>query len=211
MKLVSTLALAGIFAAAGVQAMDFSDMYVGVNVGRSTVAIPDNTATFTVTPATQSLSKSSSDTSYKVYGGAQVLDFLAVEAGYANLGSFSATRTTTGPAMTNTASGKTQGIYADGVGSYAINSTFSLLARLGYGYYWTSVENSVTGTTFPGGATSVNGKSVAQGFQYGLGAQFNMSKQIALRAEWDRKPSSYVISDQKVSIDSVSLGLLYKF
>lgn len=210
MKLVSTLAMAGLFAAAGAQAMDFSDMYIGGNIGRSTVAIPDNAMGLTGVTA-QSLSKNSNDTSFKIFGGAQVLDFLAVEGGYANLGSFSTTRTAkdagNGATVTFTGAGKTQGVYADGVGSYAINSSFSLLARLGYGYYWTSWDNSATGFAY----TPTSGKSVAQGFQYGLGAQFNMSKQIALRAEWDRKPSSYVIAGEKVSIDNVSLGMLYKF
>lgn len=210
MKLASLLALTGLMAASGAQAFDWSDMYVGGNIGRATVAIPDNAMWFPGATA-HSLSKDNTDTSYKIFAGSQILEFLAVEAGYASFGTTSATRSVTAPFVgTGTGSGKTQGLFADAVASYPINNNFSVLGRLGYGYYWTNTTNSVTGAATLG-TTPAQTKSFGKGIQYGLGLQFNISKQVGLRIEWDRKPDAYVIGNEKVGIDNISAGILYRF
>lgn len=219
MKLTSTLALAGLLAASGAQAASgLLPDYMGFNVGQAKVDIPGDALAMTpnvgTTIVTNSLTKSSSSTSYKLYGGYQISDWLAVELGYADLGSFSATRTvTTLPAAPTgtfftTVVGKSSGVYFDGVGSFKINDSFSLLGRLGYGYFSTSVSNISNATAVTG---PLFGKTIAKGLEYGLGAQFNFSKSVALRAEWEQRTSAYIIGDKSVGIDNISLGLVYKF
>lgn len=175
--------------------------------------MPDSFLSYPAATA-HSLSKDPSDRAYKIFGGAQVMDFLAVEAGYADFGSFGATRTVTAPAGiagTVTSTGKTSGIYADAIASYPINSTFSVFGKLGYGYYWTSVNNSQTGLSNFAAGTPASQKVVGKGVQFGLGVQFNVSKHVAVRAGWQRMPSVYSAGTEKLNIDNTSVGLLYKF
>lgn len=214
MKLASTLAVAGMLAASGAWAFDWSDMYVGVDVGRSKVAMSDSVIGPPAAATAHNLSKSDSDGAYKIFAGSQVMDYLAVEGGYADFGRFSATRTITAPvgiAGTGTSGGKTSGVYADAIISYPVGAGVSVLGKLGYGYYWTRVSNTVTGApTFPAG-TPASDSVIGKGFQFGLGAQVDIGKHVAIRGGWQRMPNVYAIGAEKLSIDVTSLGLIYKF
>ena len=91
--------------------------YAGISAGQSTADI-DSASVLPVIGATQSrVSTDDTDTGFKLYGGYRFNRHLAVEAGYADLGSFRATRTVTAPAS-GTLSGefKVSGIFGQAAG-----------------------------------------------------------------------------------------------
>lgn len=138
-----------------------------------------------------------SDTAYKVYGGLEVNEFISMEVGYANLGDveYSAPTGTRG----------THGMIVQLVGSYALNPSFTLLARGGMNIFNTEVEGAVAGASGNQGDTDVS-------WSLGLGAQYNFNKSLGLRVEWERY---FEVGDPdstgEADIDLVTAGVVFKF
>jgi OOP family OmpA-OmpF porin len=97
----------------------------------------------------------------KIFGGYQVNPNFAVEAGVAELGN------------ADSGSGHVDGsaTFVDAVGIVPINAQWSALGRLGVAH---------TQVTTPTGNDGGNG------YKVGLGAEYALSKTVALRGEWER-------------------------
>lgn len=131
------------------------------------------------------VSGSGSGVAGKLFGGYQLSPNFALEGGYADLGHI------------DDASGKVnvRGVYLDGVGSYEFAPKWSLLGRLG-----------VAQARF----TSTGGNDSSPALKLGAGLQYELSKQVALRAEYEHYRFSDAF-DAKPRLGEFSLGVKLGF
>ena len=120
----------------------------------------------------------------KVFGGYQFTPNFALEGGAAEFGRQS----------NSTGRVSAHGLFLDAVGIAPLNDKWSLLGRLGV----TRVDFNTT-----------SGNSNGNGIKVGLGAQYDLTNRIAVRAEWERyRPSVF---GQKPDLDLYSVGLRVGF
>ncbi len=186
-----------------------SGWYVGGNVGESHARIDDARITGGLQGAgfgTTSISDDRNEFGFKVFGGYQFNRYFALEGGYFNMGKFSF-KANTVPAGTLDGSLKLQGGDVDAIGLLPITKQFSLFGRVGLTYADATDSFNGTGAVHP-----LDPSPSKREFNYklGLGAQYQITPSLALRAEVER----YRIDDavgNKGDIDLVSVGLLYRF
>lgn len=204
LSLIALAALASSFAIA-----DDSGWYAGANVGRSSATIDDARIRSDLSAKNLTMTSITDDdrsTGYKIFGGYQYNNYLAVEAGYFDLGNFGFNATTV-PAGTLNGKIKLKGLNMDLVGTLPITEKFSVLGRIGVNY--AHANDSFVGT----GAVNVldpNPSKRDTNLKVGLGLQYAFTPALAMRAEVER----YRINDavgNKGDIDLVSLGLIYRF
>ena len=163
--------------------------YVGAGIGKSKADI--------TCPATSSCDDK--DTAYKLYGGLEVNEFISMEVGYVDLGEVTVTGT---PSGTVSAHGMTMQV----LGTYALNPSFSLLVRGGMNILNTEVNGTIAGTP------NNNSGDTDVAWSAGLGAQYNLTKSVGLRMEWER---FFKVGDStttgEADVDMISAGLVYKF
>jgi OmpA-OmpF porin, OOP family len=216
----ATFASALAIAALGVSSANAADanvtgFYVGGNVGSSNVKIDTagiNAAVIALTGVSSAVTTAKeNDVGFKLFGGYRFHPNFAVEAGYFNLGKFSSTTVTTGPAATGTASIKNDnGFNVDLVGIAPINEAFSLFARAGVQTSKTAIDAVVT---IPGrGTFPASFSETSTSYKAGLGAQYDFTKSIGARAEWERyRVPGGVSGSSKADVDLFSLGLIVRF
>jgi opacity protein-like surface antigen len=139
-----------------------------------------------VTSTKQAAGNGDYKASGKLFGGVEVDKTWGVEAGYTD---FRSTDYTVGTgALAPRWSTKGHAIYVAGKGTMPLNDQFSLFGKLGV----TSVktEATIAGSGVPVISTLSDTKT---GAYAALGAQYNLSKQVALTAEYERygKSRSY--------------------
>lgn len=124
-----------------------------------------------------------SSTSFALLGGYAFNENFAAEVAYTNFGSES------GAGITS----KSSAMSISGVGSLPLNEQFSLFAKLGF---------ASTTLEMLGLSTSKSDLT------WGLGAQFNVNKQVGIRVGYDQyKVGSPISLNQKVA----SVGAVFKF
>ena len=126
------------------------------------------------------------DTAWKIFGGFQLTPTFAVELGYTDLGEVSA------PGISAEATAWDLSVLA----GFPIGEAFSIYGRLG-GYRAeteasTGEDDSNTGLTF------------------GVGVGFNLSRNLGLRAEWQRYADVGDDVDES-DVDVLSIGVLWRF
>jgi len=126
---------------------------------------------------------------WKLFGGYEVSDNIAIEGGYTSFGEmdisdfwYSATLEITGFELA-------------AVGSYPINDQLSLLGKLGF-LRW-DAEFDFSGL----GSVSTSGTDIF----FGLGGQYNLSDNLDVRATWER----YTVED--TDADLLSASVVYSF
>lgn len=139
------------------------------------------------------------DYGWKVYGGLEVNEYIQMEVGYADLGKADIYGAPSGAA-------KVHGMTIQVIGNYAINPSFSLIGRGGMNILNLEVNGTVAGTP----NNNVGDTDVT--WSLGLGAQYNLSKTVGLRAEWERY---FELGDPdttgEMDIDLITVGVVYKF
>lgn len=133
-----------------------------------------------------------SDTGWKVFGGYEINENLAVEGAWVDLGEASAT----GGGVSVT--GEADAIVLDVKGTLPIGEQFGVFGKLGVAFW--DAEYSGTG---PGGSVSVS--EDGNDLTYGLGAEYSFSEQFGVRGEWER----FDVDDGDV--DLMSIGAFVKF
>jgi OOP family OmpA-OmpF porin len=186
-----------------------SAWYMGAGVGQSRAHI-DAAPTIrglTATGATlNSYSADNRDIGFKVFGGKQLNRYIAIEAGYFDLGKFSFDATTSGNGALH---GETEfrGVNIDLVGQLPVTQRLSLLARAGMQY--AKGESHFSGNRLY--ATNPNpAKETRRNPKVGLGLEYKLSEALALRGEVER----YRVNDSQANrsdVDLASVSLVYKF
>lgn len=121
----------------------------------------------------------------KIFGGYQFNPNVAVELGWTQLG------------KSDTASGRVEGngAYVDLVGTAPLDNNWSLLGRIG------ATQMRVN--------TNFGDDSGSTGLKLGLGAEYALSKTLALRGEWERYELK--VFNEKPTADLYSIGLKLSF
>ena len=197
-------------AATGALAQQTSPWYAGLSAGASSVKIDDDILPIGGATAT-SLSKDESGTDWKLYGGYQINRNVAVEAGYVDLGSFSATRTVTAPASGSVkADIKASGWNLDIVGIWPFTRNFSVFGRFGgfYNELKTSVSSSGA-VVITGGDT--NPSKTKLSWKYGIGLGYEFTDRIGARFELESYRDLGDETTGKGDVGLVSVGVVVRF
>ncbi len=185
--------------------------YLGAGAGRSTGSVDNSTvsAVLNGTAATATgVSNSNNPTGGKAFLGYQFNKYLAAEGGVFRLGQFNVNATTVPAGTVVGTLSNTVGWNLDVVGTAPIVADkFLLLARLG-------VQSSKTRDLFVGtGAAAALGAAPSKNlvsYKYGAGAEFDFTRNVGVRAEWERYRVSDGISG-KVNVNMITGSLLYRF
>ena len=206
-KIVGAMGLAGLAAVNSPLAAAADDnWYLGAGVGQSRARIADHRISEGLRQSgitTTTIDNDDADIGFKLFGGRQFNKYFAVEGGYFNLGRFGYTAHTTN-AGDQTGTAKFQGMNLDGVGILPITDKLAALGRLGLTYTWTKDSfGSSAGT----GATA---KKNETGLKAGLGLQYDLTRALALRTEWERYRVNDAIGNRGY-VDLLQVGFVYRF
>ena len=185
-----------------------SAWYIGGSIGQAKANIDQKRieAALTANGSTMSaFSKDEKDSpSYKLFIGKQLNRYLALEAGYFDLGKFGFNAATSDGTFNGQAGFR--GVNLDLVGQIPLTERFSVLGRIGANY-------AKTNTHFTGNRlNAVTGPNMTEkksGLKAGLGLEYKFTEALAMRAEVER----YRVNDavgNRGDVDMVSLGLVYK-
>ena len=130
------------------------------------------------------------DTAFKIFGGYRINRNFAAEAFWGEWGKISIS---TG-GVSATAKSRTLGVA--GLGILPLGNQFEVFGKLGIG----STKVDATGTA---GGLSASASDSGSDVLYGVGAGYNFSRNLGVRAEWERLNDS----DQ----DIISIGIQYRF
>ena len=218
MQFLKTILLSAVFGvtaigATGVLAADVAgNWYLGAGIGQARGKVDDSSvsAVLSGTGATATAtSKKDSSVEGKLFLGYQFNKYIAAEGGYFRLGNF-AFDTTTTPAGTVHGDVKSRmGWNLDAVGTLpVVADKFLVLGRVG-------VQSSKTSDLFAGtgGAAAITNPTPSKNlvsYKYGLGAEFDFTKNVGVRGEWER----YRVSDGfsgKINVTALTASLLYRY
>jgi OOP family OmpA-OmpF porin len=182
---LSTPATAGFF--------DFTlAPYLGFSVGQATSDI--------TCPA--GVSCDDSDSAWKIYGGLEMNEYISMQVGYTDQGEVTYSGTPSGVR-------EVDGMTIQMLGTYSLNPSFMLFGIGGMNILNTEVDGTIAGT----GNNNSGDTDVV--WSAGLGAQYNFSKSLGLRLEWERYfeagSSNFNGGTGEADIDYLSIGLVYKF
>ena len=144
------------------------------------------------------------DKGYKLFIGKQLNRYLAIEAGYFDIGQFGFDAVTTDGRLSGTSSYR--GMNLDLVGQVPMTERLSLLGRVGAAY--TKTRTDFTGNRL----NAVTGPHVSEkkaGLKAGLGLEYKLSEALAVRTEYER----YRVNDavgNRGDVDALTFGLVYK-
>ena len=183
--------------------------YGGASLGRSSASIDDARITANLLAAglaTNSISHRDTSNGYKIFGGYQLNQNFAVEAGFVDLGKFGFTASTTPPGTLN-GDIRLRGLSVDMVGTLPVTEKFSVLGRVGLANF--NARDTFAGT----GAVNVinpNPSKRDTNVKFGLGLGYSFTPSLGIRLEAER----YRVNDavgNKGNINLVSVGLVYRF
>ena len=191
-SLIGALALA-LPAAANAQGFSFtgpdSGWYVGGGIGQSQIDIDTSDAA----PGTTVDDK---DTSFRVFGGYQMNKHFGVELGYSQLGEVSGNEPGFGAFQFEA---KAWDLVA--VGTLPLGNSFSLIGKLGF--YKGDLD-------FTGGGESLSESNTD--LTYAIGAQYDFSKNLGLRAEWQQyKSMGKQDTTGESDVDVFGISVVYRF
>lgn len=185
-----------------------SAWYIGTAIGQTRAAVDDtriarslaaNGATVT------SISTGERDLGFSLFAGKQLNQYMAIEAGYFDLGKFDVTASTSDNGRFHGEAGF-RGGNLDLVGQLPLNQRWSVLGRAGLHYTRTNTHfegNRLAAVTNPNASESkVNGK-------FGLGLEYKFSEALAARGEVTRLRVDDAVGNRG-DIDFLSVSLVYK-
>lgn len=154
-------------------------------------------------PGLTSFTRDEHGLGFKLFGGKQLNRYLAIEAGYFDLGKFEFSGTT---AEGGTMRGETKyrGGNLDLVGQLPLTERFSLLGRAGVQY--AEARTKVGGNRARAGA---NLKDSATNAKYGLGVEYKLNEAAALRWEVERYRTDANVAMGR-NVDTASVSFVYK-
>jgi len=207
-----------VLAATAAHAQTGSDggWYGGISLGQSRVKFADDFLSFPGATG-ESLSKDETGGAYKLFAGYRHTRHFALEGGYTDFGSFSATNDIAAIALFGPGSLsfklKSSGFHLDTVGILPIGGKFEIFGRLGVIYTTTKATFSGTGSVLvaaPG--VPPNSKHSELNLKPGIGAEYRFSQALGLRLEAEQ---ALKVGDANTTgegdIRVFSLGLTSRF
>lgn len=162
-------------------------IYGGIGIGPSRTYIPSNALGITNATASE-LQRSEHSTGAKLFAGYKANPNMAVEVGYVDLGKARATRSMTAPGTGSIAiDSRNTGWFVDLVGIMptGINDV-SVIGKLGGVATETNKQLSTTGAVGLAAGTPSTFQERELNWKFGAGAQYDFSKTMAARGEWER-------------------------
>lgn len=155
--------------------------YIGGGLGQVN-ANPNKGDYADLTPGASTNTGSDNSTAWKLYSGLQLDKNWGVEAAYAHLGQFQ--NSYSQPATNSSAVGtnKLSAWSLAGTGTLPINEAFSLHAKAGIALLRSEYSFSGAG---PGYVAGDSGTDRSTNLLLGLGAQYNLTKNLAIRFDYD--------------------------
>lgn len=206
-KLLSALVAASAMACSATASAGFFDLtlepYVTASVGQG-MADSDRYCSLTNTYSGSPVTCDDNDLALKAAIGLEVNEYIMMEGGYVSLSKFKGANAGT------TASAEMNGVTMRIVGTWHFTDDFMLMATGGLAILHTDVKSNVPIAPAPASPTNVEETDAE--WTFGLGVQYNLTKTIGLRAEWERyfnvgDPYTTGESD----IDVATAGVLWKF
>lgn len=185
-----------------------SAWYIGAGVGqsRATIDEPRLRASLAANGETVTgFSKDQRDTGYKLFVGRQLNQYVAVEAGYFDLGKFDFKSSTSGNGVLNGEAGF-RGVNLDLLGQLPLSQRLSLLGRVGMHYTKTNTEFSGNRLL---GSTNTHASERKLNAKLGLGLEYKFSEALALRGEVERYRLNDAVGNRG-DADLYSVSLVYK-
>lgn len=159
--------------------------YLGAGIGSSKVMFDESRYLTFGTASGPSFEPNSSAPMGKVFAGLRLNRHFALEGGYYVFDKFGARRTFDSPsAGTLSTSMRVQGLGLDLVGHLPVSPGLSLFGKAGIVGTRVDTNGDVTGALFSG-FTATDAKRREVNFKYGLGAELALSRQWAVRGEWE--------------------------
>lgn len=160
-----------------------SGWYVGGSVGQSKIDCD--------TSGIPGASCDDSDTAFRIFGGYQFNKNFAAELGYNEFGEAKASAG--GVSVT----GEAKGFDLVAVGILPLNEKFSVFGKLGWHMSDVDVSSNV----------GVSESESNSDFTYGIGLQYNFSRNLGVRAEYQQ----FKKVGEDTDVDVMSIGVVYKF
>lgn len=185
-----------------------SAWYIGAGAGqsRATIDEPRLRASLAANGETVTgFSKDQRDTGYKLFVGRQLNQYVAVEAGYFDLGKFDFKSTTSGNGVLN-GQAAFRGVNLDLLGQLPLSQRLSLLGRVGMHYTKTNTEFSGNRLL---GSTNTHASERKLNAKLGLGLEYKFSEALALRGEVERYRLNDAVGNRG-DADLYSVSLVYK-
>ena len=168
-----------------------SAFYVGGSVGQTKYKSPPSGGDITYFDT--------KDTGYKAYGGYQINQNWGVEATYFDLGKFNFD----GVGFNGSIKASAYGLA--GVYTAPISNGFSVFGKLGL----VRNELKLSASDIVGNHDSKGSKT---GANFGFGAKYDFTPNLAVRAEWERlNKFENRVDDLRTNIDFLSTGITFKF
>src|SRR5262245_24603403 len=133
---------------------------------------------------------------FKIYGGYRFHPNFAAELSYIDLGNAKYSGTFGGAPVTG-GSLETIGFNVSAMAIVPLGPVFELFGKIGIFGWESKARDTTSGVPF-------SGKADDSDVSFGLGANFNLSRNLTLRAEWERLKA---VGD----IDLYTAGLLFRF
>lgn len=165
--------------------------YIGASIGQSRIDLD----------CPGGFSCDETDTGFKVFGGYMFTPNFGAELSYTDFGNANASASLGFTRVNVSFDGSAIALF--GIASAPINEQFSVFGKLGIASFDTEVTGAVPG--FGSSNESESYTSVA----YGIGASFNVARNIAFRAEWERYRAKF--DGEKSDVDLLSVGVKFRF
>lgn len=147
--------------------------------------------------------QSTTDSGYKVFGGYQFDRHWAAEFQYFDLGKYKYADAVGGTAIV-----KTSGFSASGVGTWPVADKLSLLGKVG-------LAQQAFAASVVTAAIQESRQISATTLLLGLGGEYDIDKNLALRVEYEYfgLPTLFSAGNQKLKLSNslISVGLRYRF
>jgi OmpA-OmpF porin, OOP family len=184
-KALAILGLASAMAFVGPAFAQDTGFYIGLSFGQSSVDVD----------CTGAISCDDTDTALKFIGGYRFNRNLGLEIGYTDLGEATFTDSI------STVTFESSVIEVVGVGSLPIADQFSVFGKIGM--YRGDVDASDPAF---GSASDSN-----TGLTFGVGAQWDFTKNLGLRGEWQRYADVGGDNVGESDVDVLSVGVVFRF
>lgn len=180
-----------LFAAAGLSAAPAfaQSWYAGAGIGRGNLNLSGQDLT-----GLANASVNDSDTTYTVRIGYRFSPYLALEGGYYDLGHYQFDGTSGSTTISGSAKAKSFGISA--VAIAPLGDAFELYGRVG-------IATSELKVNANAAIVSVDAADKHTEATYGIGARYNITRNVSLFAEW--------MKNDKIEVDSYLGGIDFRF